>query len=520
MRSSSPRTLVSASVLALACGAAAPGARAQCLDALSEGRFLVAGAAAGGQAFFAGGYVGAQTVTTRVDVLDLASGTWSTKSLSTRRGAPAALSIGTRVLFAGGEVPNAPFFAIGGARTVDMWDVATGVHQRAQLSIGRWRLAATSVGSLAIFAGGYHGGAPPFGMLDVVDVWNVASDTWTTRALSAPRSALAATSVGPIALFAGGLCLGGGDCLGAQPEVPGYSARVDLWDLANDVWSSAVLSEARGELAATSVGSIALFAGGRGRAGVSATVDLWDATTSQWSTASLSVARTRPLAFSVGGYACFAGGSDALDRPSDVVDVYEAASGRWSVMHLGSERAYGAVAVAGEEVLLAGGLDAGGLTSGVERLRGGLATSYAAGTSGCPCGNAGGAQTGCANSTGAGAALALACATQGPGVGRVEATGLVPQQAVVLLAGTTSGAPSAFGDGLLATGGALRRVGARVSDAAGAASWPAAALGSALPGGPWSGGAARHVQAWYRDPASPCGSGSNWTNGLRALVWS
>ncbi len=44
----------------------------------------------------------------------------------------------------------------------------------------------------------------------------------------------------------------------------GYSNAVDMYNSASGTWSTAQLSVARGNLAATSVGSVALFAGGLG----------------------------------------------------------------------------------------------------------------------------------------------------------------------------------------------------------------------------------------------------------------
>ncbi len=45
---------------------------------------------------------------------------------------------------------------IGGYVDVDMYNSASGTWSTAQLSVGRWDLAATSVGNVAIFAGGIH----------------------------------------------------------------------------------------------------------------------------------------------------------------------------------------------------------------------------------------------------------------------------------------------------------------------------------------------------------------------------
>ena len=49
----------------------------------------------------------------------------------------------------------------GGSNAVDLYNSASGTWSTAQLSVARVSLAATSVGNMAIFAGGYlvlHGG--------------------------------------------------------------------------------------------------------------------------------------------------------------------------------------------------------------------------------------------------------------------------------------------------------------------------------------------------------------------------
>ena len=62
------------------------------------------------------------------------------------------------------------------------------------------------------------------------------------------------------------LCLGmpcGSDCF-LMRATAGYliSDVVDLYDSGTGRWSTARLSQARGELSATSVGTVAIFAGG------------------------------------------------------------------------------------------------------------------------------------------------------------------------------------------------------------------------------------------------------------------
>jgi len=74
------------------------------------------------------------------------------------------------------------------------------------------------------------------------------------------------------------------------------------------VWSTATLSEARGYLAVTSVGDLALFGGGSNSTSFSARVDIYNSTSGTWSTATLSEARNYLAATTVGDLALFGGG--------------------------------------------------------------------------------------------------------------------------------------------------------------------------------------------------------------------
>jgi hypothetical protein len=78
-----------------------------------------------------------------------------------------------------------------------------------------------------------------------------SNNTWTTASLSQTRIHLVATSVGNLALFAGG-----------NIGINEASAVVDIYSYSNNTWTNASLSQTRYALAATSVGNLALFAGG------------------------------------------------------------------------------------------------------------------------------------------------------------------------------------------------------------------------------------------------------------------
>ncbi len=149
-------------------------------------------------------------------------------------------------------------------------------------------------------------------------------------------------------------------------------------------------------------------------------------------------------------------------------------------------------------------------------MLGGIGTSYCAGSASlvCPCGNQGGAGEGCANSTGAGAVLSASGGlTVVPDVLQFACSGLIPGQPVLLFSANNQvngGLGALFGDGLRCAGGSVQRLGVRVPNAAGEASW---GPGLATAGG-WAPGDTRRFQTWYRDPAGPCGSGFNLSNGL------
>ena len=131
----------------------------------------------------------------------------------------------------------------------------------------------------------------------------------------------------------------------------------------------------------------------------------------------------------------------------------------------------------------------------------------------CPCGNGGGPQAGCANSTGQGGRLV------GSGTPRVSNDTVVlsgsqmPNAPVLYFQGSAQ-ASVVVGDGLRVAGGSIVRLGTRVN-AGGASSFGPgiAALGGVVPS------TTRYYQAWYRDPAAFCTADAfNLTNGV-AIVW-
>ena len=127
-------------------------------------------------------------------------------------------------------------------------------------------------------------------------------------------------------------------------------------------------------------------------------------------------------------------------------------------------------------------------------------------------------QSGCVNSSGRAALL------RGDGSASIAQNdlslrthGMPPAKSCILFVGTDTpngGAGALFDDGLRCAGGTTRRLGLRTSDAQGFATW---GPGLNAQGG-WLAGQTRYLQAWYRDPAGPCGRGSNLSNGYRVVL--
>jgi hypothetical protein len=96
----------------------------------------------------------------------------------------------------------------------------------------------------------------------------------------------------------------------------------------------------------------------------------------------------------------------------------------------------------------------------------------------------------------------------------LSATGAPPGCTGIFMQGTghpNGGAGLPFGDGLRCIGGTTTRVEVVQADASGAlqTSVPLVATGGLAPGD------VRRYQLWFDDPgASPCGTGSNTSNGL------
>jgi len=319
-------------------------------DTLSQARHGLAATTVNHKAFFAGGYIGpGSNYSNVVDIYDADTGMWSNTTLSQARERLAATTVANKAIFAGGYYA----FSGGYSSVVDIYDADTGMWSTTTLSQAREYLAATTVASKAIFAGGWNGS--PTNAIDIYDA-NLGEpndpSTWTTTTLSQARHDLAATTAGNKAIFAGGrTCGAGGSCA---------SNVVDIYDLETGLWSTTTLSQPREGLASTTVGNKAFFAGGNNIGGPNNVVDIYDVNTGEWSTAFLSQARLILAATTVGNKAFFAGGWNG--SPTNAVDVYDANLGEpndpntWSTTTLSQARASLCATAVANKAMFAGGI--------------------------------------------------------------------------------------------------------------------------------------------------------------------
>ncbi len=195
------------------------------------------------------------------------------------------------------------------------------------------------MGNQAFFAGGNTGGIP------VVDIYNTSTGIWSTASLSQAGYDLAATSAGAMAIFGGGINYATGNA----------SSVVDIYNTSTNTWSTASLSVARYDLAAASAGNQVFFGGGGGlSSSISSVVDIYNTSTGVWSTANLSQARANLSATSVGNQVFFAGGIND-NGSSSVVDIFNTSTGIWSTAALSQPRYDLAATSAGNQVFFAGG---------------------------------------------------------------------------------------------------------------------------------------------------------------------
>lgn len=220
---------------------------------LSEKREGIAVASAGGKILFAGGYQPGQPwpPTSRVDIYDATTNTWSTAQLSLPRSFLATAVLGSKVFFAGGYAGGSP------SSRVDIYDAVTGTWTTKDLSIARQRMAAAAAGNKVLFAGGSSGF---FKYSHQVDIYDGSNGTWAASSLS---NRTPTGTVGMSATAIGNKIYIAGEASDADAWDHGsFSSTINIYDVTTNTWSLSDLSIPRGYMAAIAVGSKIYWAGG------------------------------------------------------------------------------------------------------------------------------------------------------------------------------------------------------------------------------------------------------------------
>ena len=269
-----------------------------------------------------------------------------------------ATSIGGCGLFAGGSYN-------GGSSSVYKVTSSLTYSSITKLSIGRYGLAATSVGDYAIFVGGqeeeydddddeykyyYHHNADAYNssMTKAANIMSPLDDSCYCAATTVGNYAIfstfgrtftydntlsrstatnlsahgytkynAATSVGDYAIFVGG----------QYKQNNTISNTVEVYNSSLTKSTATNVSLARINMSATTLNGRAIFAGGASASGSTAEaytiIDVYDASLTRSNTISLSIARDKASATSIGNYALIAGGYNNTDGYLYSVDVFK-----------------------------------------------------------------------------------------------------------------------------------------------------------------------------------------------------
>lgn len=214
-------------------------------------------------------------------------------------------------------------------------------------------MASTTVGNYAIFAGGrdYNdGGSTKYSSTAWAYNMSLTRTIINEYSLVSAVMDLAATTVGDYAIFAGGYNTSNGTFASST-----YYNK----SLTRSIGRS--MGTARRSLAATTVGDYAIFAGGGSAIGYSAAVDVYDKSLVHTSlNNTLTIPRSELAATAVGNHALFGGGM--TNDPDEyyaswVVDAYDISLTRSNPTHLCTNRYGLAATTVGEYALFGGGLD-------------------------------------------------------------------------------------------------------------------------------------------------------------------
>lgn len=236
-------------------------------------------------------------------------------SLSEPRALISVAATGNKVLFNGGVLENGE-----GSSKVDIYDITTNSWSVAERPLGNigpfgnggsgdYAITTATAGSKVFFAGGINLWGSTDYPANILLIYDASTNTWDSSQIL-PGLYVAATPIGNKVLFAGGI-------------ITNRSTKVDIYNVSNNSWSSASLTDERMHgHAALSVNNKAYIIGGRNANGFLSTIDIYDNATNAWSRAILQKEKTSFGAVAVNDKIYLAGGQKhPLDDASNTCDV-------------------------------------------------------------------------------------------------------------------------------------------------------------------------------------------------------
>lgn len=337
-------------------------AQLQPFGTLSQTRWSVSIAAAGNKILFAGGYiVGLSTPSSRVDIYDIVSNTWTTAELSQPRSGMAVTVLGNKIFFGGGYIDSYNTLS----SRIDIYDVISGIWSTAELSLARVWLTAAQAGNKVLFAGGFYQitGQGDFLFSNKVDIYDASANSWSTSSLSQARGAFTATTVGNKIYFAGGITL-------FNPNDIEATTQIDIFDAISGSWSTSSLSEAKGDHAAISVNNKIYWAGGKPATQpiypyVSNLVEIRDVNTPSSLFACLFQPNASLQAVLKDNKIVFFTGEGAIQNKFDIYDI---TTNAWSIGALNHNIFSAAIISVNNTIYVAGGYINGVLSNQVWKL--------------------------------------------------------------------------------------------------------------------------------------------------------
>ncbi|TMI61279.1 MAG: hypothetical protein E6H07_19805 [Bacteroidetes bacterium] len=332
------------------------------IGTLSEARIALSSGTAGGKILFAGGFVPFGHYSSRVDIYNTVTNTWSTAELTIpERQGMAVASVGSKILFAGGGDND------NGITTsrVDIYDAVNNLWSIAELSKKREFMTATTLGDKVFFSGGGDWEPNLIGS-SRVDIYNNSTNTWSTASMGTGRMDHSATTIENKIYFAGGTA-------GYWVSLNVLNS-IDIYDGVTDTWSTSVFQgDSRMAHASIAAGNKIFWAGGNKYAALnggfilSDNVEIRDLSTGTSSYACISP-RTFFNAVQANDKLIFFTGNNNAAITNNRIDIYNLSTGTWSIGALPVNINSSTIISVNNSVYVAGGYLNGSVSSQVWKL--------------------------------------------------------------------------------------------------------------------------------------------------------